>query len=135
MADKIAREVAEAEFQRFADMMDLDVDTSDMTEEDRQAFEQQRDRLLAAIQAGALVINEEGEPVFTPTRTADAAPITFREPTGASLMAMDKRKKTEDIAKLYAAMADMSGSHPSTFARMKMADLKIAMAITTLFLA
>jgi hypothetical protein len=134
MNDKVAKEVAEAEFDRFVKAMDLDVDPSDMSEEDKEAFQQQKERLVGAIQSGALTINDDGEPVFTPQRTKDADTLTFHEPTGASLMAMDRKKKSEDIGKLYAAMADMTRSHSSTFSKMRMADLKVCMAITTLFL-
>lgn len=134
MNDKVAKEVAEAEFDRFVNAMDLDVDPSDMSEEDKEAFQQQKDRLVGAIQSGALTINDDGEPVFTPQRTKDADTLTFHEPTGASLMAMDRKKKSEDIGKLYAAMADMTRSHASTFSKMRMADLKVCMAITTFFL-
>lgn len=134
MSDKIAKEVAEAEFDRFAEAMDLDVDPADMDEEDKKSFEQQRQRVVKAIQSGSLVINENGEPVFTPQRTKDAEPLTFHEPTGASLMAMDRKKKTEDIGKLYATMGDITKTHASTFSKMPMGDLKICMALVTLFL-
>lgn len=134
MTDKIAKEVADQEFNRFVESMDLDVDPADMDAEDKKGFDQQRDRVIAAIQSGALVINDSGEPVFTPQRTKDADVITFHEPTGASLMAMDRKKKTEDIGKLYAAMGEITKTHASTFSKMKMADLKVCMAITTLFL-
>jgi hypothetical protein len=131
---KIALEVAEAEFNRFADAMELDVSTDSMDEEDKKGFEQQKSVLLKAIQKGALVFNEAGEPIYTPQRTDDADPITFYEPTGASLMAMDKRKKTEDVGKMYALMGDMTKTSAATFSRMKMADLKVCQAIAVLFL-
>ncbi len=134
MSEKIAKEVAEQEFSRFVECMDLDVDPADMDEDDRKGFNQQKDRVIAAIQSGALVISDKGEPTFTPQRSNDAEPITFYEPTGASLMAMDRKKKTEDIGKLYAAMGDMTKTHANVFSKMKMADLKVCMAITTLFL-
>ena len=134
MTDKIAKEVAEQEFNRFVESMDLDVDPADMDEDDRKGFNQQKDRVITAIQSGALVIKDSGEPVFTPQRTNDADAITFHEPTGASLMAMDRKKKTEDIGKLYAAMGDITKTHANVFSKMKMADLKVCMAITTLFL-
>lgn len=134
MNDKVAKEVAEEEFNRFVECMDLDVDPADMDEDDRKGFVHQKDRVIAAIQSGALVINDKGEPTYTPQRTNDAEPITFYEPTGTSLMAMDRKKKTEDIGKLYAAMGDMTKTHANVFSKMKMADLKVCMAITTLFL-
>ena len=53
MTDKIAKEVAEQEFNRFVESMDLDVDPADMDEDDRKGFTQQKDRVIAAIQSGA----------------------------------------------------------------------------------
>ena len=134
MSDKIALEVAESEFTRFVDLMDLDVELSDMDEDDRKGFKQQKDRMISAIRSGSLVINDSGEPIFTPQRTSDCNSITFYEPTGASLMAMDRKKKTEDIGKLYATMGDMTKTNANIFSKMKMADLKVCMAIATLFL-
>tara|TARA_R110000744_G_scaffold333450_1_gene438839 strand:+ start:108 stop:515 length:408 start_codon:yes stop_codon:yes gene_type:complete len=134
MTDKIAKEVAEQEFTRFAESMDLDINPAGMDAEDKKGFDQQKDRIISAIQSGSLVINDSGEPVFTPQRTKDADAITFHEPTGASLMAMDRKKKTEDIGKLYASMGEITRTHASTFSKMKMPDLKVCMAITTLFL-
>jgi len=134
MTDLIAKEVAEQEFDRFVDLMDLDVDTDGMDEDDKKSFTQQKDKLISAIQTGALVVEDTGEPVFTPQRTEGATPIKFYEPTGASLMAMDRKKKTEDIGKLYAAMGDMTKTNAGLFSKMRMPDLKICMAITTLFL-
>lgn len=134
MSVKIAKEVAEQEFSRFVEFMGLDADLAHMDEDDRKSFTQQKDRVVAAIQSGALVISDKGEPTFTPQRSNDTDAITFYEPTGASLIAMDRKKKTEDIGKLYAAMGDMTKTHTKVFSKMKMADLKVCMAITTLFL-
>jgi len=134
MKEKIAKAVAEADFNRFVLAMDLDVEPADMDQEDKKGFDQQKDRFIAAIQVGSLVVNDDYEPVFTPQRTKDAGPITFHEPTGAALMAMDRKKKTEDIGKLYAAMGEITKNHANVFSKMKMADLKVCMAITTLFL-
>lgn len=134
MTDKIAREVAEAEFDRFVEVMDIAASTADMDAEDKKGFLEQKDRIVKAVMSGALIVNDNGEPVYTPARTKDADALTFHEPTGASLMAMDRKKKTEDVGKLYATMGDMTKTHANTFSKMKMPDLKVCMAITTLFL-
>lgn len=131
----VAHEVAESEFNRFLDLMDIEIDLDKMGEDDKKSFTQQKEKVVNAIASGALTINDNGEPTYTPQRAKDAAPITFYEPTGASLMAMDRKQKAEDVAKLYAAMADMTKTTPATFSKMKMADLKVCMAVATLFLA
>lgn len=132
----VAREVAEEEFDRFADEMDLDLDTSTMDAEDLTAFNKQKGRLVRAIERGSLVINENGEAVYTPQNPGSKHhdPITFHERTGASLMAMDGKKKGHDVAKTYAVMADMCKVHPSTFAGLKGTDVKVCEALFALLM-
>lgn len=132
--DKVSAEMAEQEFDRFAESMDLEFDTSSMDPEDKKGFDHNKGIIIKAIQKGSLFIDDKGQPVYTPQRTADVAPIVFKEPTGASLMAMDSGKKAEDVKKLYHVMADVTGREPKVFSNMKMADLKVCMAVITLFL-
>lgn len=131
---KVSVEMAEQEFNRFAEKMDLEFDISEMDPEDVKGFEQQKGIILKAIQKGSLVIDDDGQPVYTPQRTPDIAPIVFHEPTGASIMAMDGGKKTEDVKKLFRVMADATRREPKVFSNLKMADLKVCMAVMTLFL-
>lgn len=133
---RISPEVAEAEFQRFAEAMDLDVDVSKLDAEDLTAFNKNKDRILRAMSSGALLINENGEAVFTPQRpgSKNKDPITFHERTGASLMAMDGKKKGHDVAKTYAVMADMCKVHQSTFAGMTGSDVKVCEALFALLM-
>ncbi len=131
---KVAREVAEQEFNRFVTDNAILVDYEGALKEDKDEFNQQKEHIVQAIMKGSMVINEDSEPVYTPQRTKDADPLTFHEPTGASLMAMDRKKKNEDVGKLYATMGDITRTNAKTFSSMKMADLKVCMAVTVLFL-
>lgn len=129
--NKVGVEVAEQEFDRWVEAMDLDLDTAAMDAEDLTAFNKQKRRLIKAMRRGSLVINENGEAEFTPqnenTRNKDT--LTFHERTGASLMAMDGKKKGHDAAKTYAIMADICKTHPSTFAGMVGEDVKVCEAL------
>lgn len=127
-------ETAEAEFGRFLDCMDISSDTSTMDDESREGFLSQKRTIINAIQRGHLIINDDGEPVYTP-RTVDCGPITFAEPSGAAYMAMDRKKKGEDIGKMFAMMADITKQPAKTFANMKQRDLKVCQALVVLFLA
>jgi hypothetical protein len=126
---KAAQEVADAEFNRFTEEMDLDVEVDLMDAEDLTAFLKQKRRFIAAIMDGSLVINDNGEAVYTPRKSGDIEPLTFHERTGASTMAMDGKKKGHDVAKTYAVMADLTKTHSSTFAKMKGIDIKVCEAI------
>ena len=134
MENIIPQEVAEADFDRFVEAMDLFVDPAFMDDEDRTAFEKQKHRLVNAMMIGALSINENGEAVYTPRRSDYKDPITFHERTGASLMAMDNKKKNQDIAKTYAVMADMTNTHPGVFSKLKGSDIKTCEAIFALLM-
>lgn len=131
---KVDQEMAEAEFMRFIDAMDLELDES-ADAEDRSDFIALKNKLVKAISKGSLIIDESGQPVYTPERTEDVKPLTFYEPTGANLVAMDKRKPGEDISKFNAVMAEMCKVHPKVFSKLKFKDYKLCQSIVTLFLA
>lgn len=135
-AEKISKEVAESEFNRFTEKMDLDVNTEGMSADDKRDFTIQKDRLVRSIMGGSLTIDEAGQPTYTPQRAGgEVNPIIFYEPTGASYIAMDRKKVGEDMGKLFATMADITQTSSGLFSKMKNADLKVCMSITTLFLA
>lgn len=133
---KIVPEMAALEFDRWAEEMALDLDTSNMDAEDLTQFDKQRRRLVKAIGDGHLVINENGEAVYTPqnkkTKHTDA--ITFHERTGSAVMAMDGKKKNYDVAKTYAVMGEMCKVHPNIFATMVGIDGKICEALFSLLM-
>ena len=131
----VDREVAETEFDRFVDTMDLDLDPSKMDKEDGADFTRLRDSVVRAIEKGAVVISESGEPVFLPVGDIGHDAITFYEPTGASLMATDGKGKNADVKKMFAMMADITRTSPGVFAKMPARDLKVCQNILTLFLA
>lgn len=131
---KIDRETAALEFDRFAEIMDLDLSMVGLSSDDKADLEGAREKVVAAICRGSVVITDDGEPVFTPARSDIVDPITFYEPTGASLMAMDKVKKSADIRKTYTVLADITRKDASTFSALKIGDLKVCLAVLTLFL-
>lgn len=135
MENTVAKEMAESEFDRFVDSMDLDLDTAEMDPEDLTAFNKQKSRIIKSIMKGSLVINDNGEAVYTPgKKSKHQEPIVFHERTGASLMAMDSKKKGHDAAKTYAVMADMCKVHPSTFANLVGIDVKVCEALFALLM-
>ncbi len=136
MECKIAKEVAEAEFEKWAEDMDLDHDTDGMDAEDLTAFNKQKNRIVRSIMQGALVFNDDGEAVFTPQHknAKSTDPITFYESDGASLKAMDGKKKNQDMSKTFAVMAAMCKVPPVTLVNLIGPDRKVAMALYALLM-
>lgn len=141
MAD-VSEEVARAELQRWFDAMDIDIEDDELDQEDEEDLK----LLVKNVMSGRLLIDAEGQPVYTPKLSNDGQAITFHEPTGASWMAMDKgvsrrrqnqKQQTEEqrFAKLFRAMADMTQTSVATFSNMKNRDLTVCMTIANIFLA
>lgn len=130
-AQKIDAETAEAEFQRWVSAMDLvsKLDTSAMDMEDRKSFEQEKRPLIEAIRFSRLVVDESGQFVFTP-QIGDTSALTFAEPDGAMLMAIDRiGKSTEQVHKQFALLAAVTGQFVQRFSKMKNRDLVVCNAI------
>jgi hypothetical protein len=130
--ERISDEVCEAEFHRFAEGMDLDVDPKHLDDEDKKSLDESKRRFFRAMKMGQLTVNAECEPVFTPADGGKA--IVFHEPKGASFMASDQKKKGHDMAKTFAQIADMTGQSPDRFAKMAGRDVKVCVALYLLFM-
>lgn len=127
---KVAAEVAESEFLRFCEAMDLDTEPKG-DDEDLRSYMDCKRRIVGAIVDGRMVVDEHGQPVFSPS---DGGGITFYEPDGSALLAMDQKKQNHNVAKSYAVLAAMTKQPAMRFAKMKNRDLKICQAVMALFL-
>lgn len=130
---KVATEVAEQEFARFLEAMDLKFDTASMDAEDREGFEKNKRTILDAMEDGRLTIDEKGQPVLQ--LRDGGSPITFHEPTGKMLMEMDQKKKDHLVARSLILIAALTDQLESRIQKLANRDLKVCNAITTLFLA
>jgi hypothetical protein len=134
MSNKVDRETAENEFERWAEAMDLDLDFDGMDENERRDTESDRRLVIRAIQNGSVIIDEEGALLYTPRKRQLDQPIKFSEPSGAALLVMDKKKKHAEIGKLYASLAELTKTSVLTFSKMHFADLKVVLAVYTLLM-
>lgn len=130
---KVAREVAEAEFIRFCDAMDVDYNTDRMTDEDEKDFNESKGLLLDALQIGVLEIDSDGLAVVYPKK-GDIKQIQFNELCGADYVAMDNKKDTQSFAKMFAMMGSITKLPPATFSKLKKFDAKVCLSIAKLFL-
>ena len=112
--EKINKQQAEEWFEKWCDDMDIDIDESIMDEDEVKSFRKLKNTIIRGICDGSISFNENNEAVYSPKNpnTKRSEPITFHEKTGASLMAMDGKRKGHDISRTYAVMADMTKTHP-----------------------
>lgn len=128
---KIDREVAQNEFARWAAAWRIELDESELSEEDAESLNEQRGKVVKAIEHGYLVVSEDGKQLVLDT---DKGAVTFNEPTGAAYLAMDQHKN-KNMASSFGFMGAMSGTPAKFWSSVRGADLKIAQAVTALFLA
>lgn len=133
---KVNEKQAENEFDTWAEAMDLDIDEKHMDAEDVTQFRRQKRQIIKAITVGALTFNENSEAVYTPQNknSKHKESLTFHERSGADLMAMDGKKKNQDVGKTFAVMASICEVHPKDIAGLKGVDNKITMALFSLLM-
>lgn len=132
----VDKETALHEFNAWAEEVDLDVSVEDLDQEDKIELEKHIRRIVNAIQIGALTFDDDGDAVYTPRnkRSKHKEPLKFRERTGASLMATDRKKAGNEVAKMYAMVADMTEKSPGAISGLCGVDIKVVESLFALLM-
>ncbi len=134
MDEKIAVEVAEAEFERLCELRRIDIDTTDMTEKEADDFQKLRKLVVKALRARTLLVLEDGQASYTPPVQGSKA-LVFRMPKGATFMALDSAKSKGDQAKMAALIVDMTGCSPGDPSALDAPDYVFCSKLVGFFLA
>lgn len=130
--DKVAREVAEADFERFCEMLAAFSDAAELKdEEDKKSFLENKNRFVAAVMSGSLVVADDGSATYTPSN--GSSDLTFREPNAGQLLAVDRHKQGHGIAKQIALIASLSGKTEAEIGKLPMRDIRVLNAVTAGF--
>jgi hypothetical protein len=134
---KVAREVAERDFERMCRSRRVVTDPAEIDEDDLPGLTAVREKLVKAIMRGELVIEENGDPVYTPP-VGGAKSLRFHKPTGATYMAMEANRPGEadgQVARTVRALTEMTRSDKGEIARLEGADYQMCVTLGQLFLA
>ena len=130
----IAKEVAEKEFERIVDALDLDMDTEGMIPEEIKETEATERKITRYIQRGYVTVDDAGIPTVHAKRSKDIKPIVFSNPTGDVMDAMDEAKTGKDFAKIKNSMASLTRVPAKYFSMMHLKDRQICQDVYMLFL-
>jgi len=125
------KETAQAEFERFAEAMRIDLDIEDLDENDVRDLRIDQRVVIKSIMEGRIVIDEQGIATFFP-EGCDS--VTFRKAKTTAIIATDKKKQTAKMAQTLAILADLTGKPSTIFHKWDHADFKIASSVMNLFL-
>lgn len=128
--DKVDYDTAVCDFERICDF--ADVERANDTEEDLLSFEAICNKIVSGIQAGKIIVDEDGKPTLI---TKEDAHVVFEEPGATAYKAMDKKPDGENVGKLIAALSALTGKPPVFFTKLKKRDWKYCESMATLFLA
>lgn len=127
---KVAREAAEQDFVRMCESRRIDL--SEMTPEEKSDFKGIKEPIIEAIQDRTLTVSESGDPTFVASNNET---FTFKQPTGATFIAMETHPDSKRISNLLEALADMAGRPSGDFSRLPAYDAKLCLKLGNLFLA
>jgi len=128
--EKVTREIAVEDFERFKDAMRLRLDREGMDENERKDVREDIEILTLEIMAGRAIVNENDQVVYYPE---DCDPLTFIKPKGGNVAVIDKKKDSQKVGQAYALIGAFTGVAPSKIGAMDWADIDICMSIVSLF--
>ena len=128
----ISKEVAKEEFDRWIKAMRIKIEREGLNLNDVRDNKESAIVIIDTIVEGRIIISDEGILTFI---TEDNQSIVFHRPKGHMLLAMSKRKQSDDFGKIFASLAEITKTSSITFANMYESDLNVCMEIYGLFLA
>ena len=127
----VNRDIAEADFKRFAASRDMD--TSQLVEEDNDLHEAY-EGVIKGLVGGYVKIDEEDRPVFTPRYSDNKKPLVFHRPTGATMLSLDSKGVNQNVGRTFAAAGNITKQGEAYFATMDGVDAKVVGHLVSLFL-
>lgn len=140
MAEKIAMsaELAEQEFNEWAESMGLEVDTdSNLSENDEVVLSNGKKLFIRALTKGNAFINDNGNYVYT---VSNLSPESFKGTEVEITMPPPRafvtggKKGTDGMQRLLAIASGMTGNDTGWFLNLALPDFKFFMGIAGLFL-
>lgn len=127
-------EFAESEFNRMAQVRDLEIDTEDMLAEDLHEFKKLKKKIVRAISENVITIDDDGQITVNMRKSPHVSSVTFKTRDGSMMLGSDKFKASQATHKTYGLMAQMTGTAVSTFSKMVDPDLGLCEAVFLLLM-
>lgn len=127
---KIAREVAEQEFEKWCEAMDVEIDG--LTTEEIEGMAPHRRIIVNAISKGAATVDEAGKLSYKTHRTAEPQDYTFGEISGATLVSMEKANLGH--ARIFVVLSEITGRPAGEFRKMTGRDLSLMESVFILLM-
>ena len=134
---KVDRETAVSEFEKYCEANEIDYDESAMSDEDIEGFKPLKERFVKACMDGRVEV--DGTEIkytisqFSNKNSGDV--VTIKRPCGKAFMALDGFGEKQQVRKLQAFIAGITGKETNYFSSLDSTDWLFFTGIATLFLA
>lgn len=131
----IPKEMAESEFNGWAEHLRLDTDIEDMDPEEKSDFLQLKKKFVYNLVHGITHTEENGDLVLNLAEpVAGNSTMTFRKTfKGAAFCAMDRYKESQHVHKTLAFLAAWTKWNPKHLTQLDARDLWFGMKMVSLF--
>ena len=132
---KITKEMAEAEFQSWADHLRLDTNEDEMDVEEKSDFLAIKKKFVYVLLHGFTQTEENGDLVLNLIDSVDGiSQITFRRKfKGGSFVVLDRYKESQNVHKTIAFLGAWVGVDPKKLMKMDAIDVWFGMKMVSLF--
>ena len=136
---KISKEVANKDFESWADALGIEYDIDGMNAEEKADFERIKAPIIKAIVDGRCVV--DGNVLEYTIKSCVAAEglagrnVKIGVPSGAIYTGMDGYKETQNVHRLNGAMSAMTGLDVGIFPKLDLRDYSFFKAVVQLFLS
>jgi hypothetical protein len=123
---EVEKEAALAEFERLAAAADVDVDVTNMSEEDAADVSEVKSLVTSAIERGVLSIDDKGQAILA---VSEGNPITFRVPKGADLMIMANASDNKRMESMVRFVCAITGQDSRRIGSLRKKEWKLALRL------
>lgn len=132
---KIPKELAEKEFQGWADHLRLDTNEDEMDVEEKSDFLQIKKKFVYCLMNGFTYTEENGDLVLKLIESVQGkSEMTFRRSfKGGTFVVMDRYKESQNVHKTIAFLGAWVGIDPKQLMKLDAIDLWFGMKMVSLF--
>lgn len=128
---ELDKEAAEAEFERWVELCDFDLDPQYMSQEAKEDLALRKRVVIRHLERGMIAIDEEGNLEYQlklPVKNVSS--VTFPvDPKGDAVLAADTSKAGRDVAKMYAMVQALTGTPGGFMAAAARRDREVILAV------
>jgi len=130
---------AEEEFEKICDNWEIDIDISEMNEDEKVDFEGIKRRIIKAIRLKRLFCNDDGDTLsYTVSKKSceySGDVLTIKRPKGEASLSTDNYKIGKDAHKSFSYISAMVGKPVQYLSKLDGIDMKVIQSFVQLFLS